>query len=216
MTPDLIIFIASWGRLLAGAAVLAAVLLVFLVVRRRTERRYLRWGAFVLAGLMAAGGAGTLFIFTRTTLGKVLDLTVGKHPLVGQRLALSFKQVSDDAPGTLDAHAGKVVLLSLWATWCEPCRHELPDIEQVSTGLAGDGLVVLMVSDEEREVLLGQPASKGPLQGYVEFDELPEKLREIARIRPVNIFIDREGIVRGVFIGPRDRAFFEQQARRYL
>jgi thiol-disulfide isomerase/thioredoxin len=216
MTPDLILFAASWGRILSGAAVLAAVLLVLLVVRRGPERRWLRWSAFTLAGLMATGGGVSLYVLTNTKMGEILDLTVGKHASVGQRLPLRFKQVADDAPGTLEAYAGKVVLLNIWATWCEPCRHENPDLERVSAELAGDGLVVLMVSDEEREVLLKQPASKGPVHGYVEFDELPESLRDIAMIRPVNIFIDREGIIRGVFIGPRDRAFFEQQARRFL
>jgi peroxiredoxin len=48
---------------------------------------------------------------------------------------------------------GKIVLLNFWATWCPPCRKEMPDMEKLSQTYADQGLVVLAVSDEGREVV---------------------------------------------------------------
>ena len=53
----------------------------------------------------------------------------------------------------LDAFRGKVVLLNFWATWCPPCRREMPDMEKLYQRLSQKGLVVLAVSDEKRETV---------------------------------------------------------------
>ena len=44
---------------------------------------------------------------------------------------------------------GKVVLLNFWATWCPPCRKEMPDLEALYSRFKDKGLVVLAISDEE-------------------------------------------------------------------
>jgi len=56
---------------------------------------------------------------------------------------------------SLDALRGKVVLLNFWATWCPPCRREMPDMEKLYQRFARKGLVVLAVSDEKRETVEG-------------------------------------------------------------
>jgi peroxiredoxin len=56
---------------------------------------------------------------------------------------------------SLDALRGKVVLLNFWATWCPPCRKEMPDMEVLYRRFKEKGLVVLAVSDEERETVAG-------------------------------------------------------------
>jgi len=56
---------------------------------------------------------------------------------------------------SLEALRGKVVLLNFWATWCPPCRKEMPDMEALYRRFQKKGLVVLAVSDEERETVVG-------------------------------------------------------------
>lgn len=46
---------------------------------------------------------------------------------------------------------GKVVLLNLWATWCGPCKRELPDIVALSSEMASQGVVVVGVSLDQKE-----------------------------------------------------------------
>jgi peroxiredoxin len=48
---------------------------------------------------------------------------------------------------------GKVVLVNFWATWCPPCRKEMPDLNALHKRFQGQGLVVLAISDEEEPVV---------------------------------------------------------------
>jgi peroxiredoxin len=68
--------------------------------------------------------------------------------LVAALLAASPPLELTDANGTkhrLSDYRGKVVLLNFWATWCEPCRDELPSIERLRAALARRPFVVLAV-----------------------------------------------------------------------
>lgn len=50
---------------------------------------------------------------------------------------------------TLSELRGKVVVVNFWATWCPPCRKEMPDLEALYNQFRGEGLVVLAISDED-------------------------------------------------------------------
>src|SRR5437660_470133 len=50
---------------------------------------------------------------------------------------------------TLQALRGKVVLVNFWATWCDPCRREMPDLEALYRRFKNQGLVVLAISDDD-------------------------------------------------------------------
>ncbi len=51
----------------------------------------------------------------------------------------------------LKAHRGKVVLVNFWATWCEPCRHEMPSIQRLRDRLGDTRFAVLPVNVDEPE-----------------------------------------------------------------
>ena len=63
---------------------------------------------------------------------------------------LSLKDLSGK-PWTLSELRGKVVMVNFWATWCPPCRKEMPDLQALYEQFAAQGLVILGISDEEAE-----------------------------------------------------------------
>lgn len=76
-------------------------------------------------------GAMTTFVFKKTPM----DLPE----------SVAFNDKAGQAVG-LDRFAGKVVLLNLWATWCAPCRKEMPDLDKLQVDLGGDRFEVVAVS----------------------------------------------------------------------
>jgi thiol-disulfide isomerase/thioredoxin len=55
-------------------------------------------------------------------------------------------QTLDGQETTMDAFAGKVVVLNLWATWCAPCREEMPGLDRLQARFSGQDVVVLALS----------------------------------------------------------------------
>ncbi|MEL6478150.1 MAG: TlpA disulfide reductase family protein, partial [Pseudomonadota bacterium] len=55
---------------------------------------------------------------------------------------------TDDQPMTVADLSGKVVLMNFWATWCPPCRAEMPSIDRLAGAVAGDDIAVMAVSTD--------------------------------------------------------------------
>ncbi|MFN8009288.1 MAG: redoxin domain-containing protein [Terriglobia bacterium] len=88
---------------------------------------------------------------------------------------------------------GKVVLLSFWATWCGPCRMEMPVLDKLSQQYHSKGLLIFGINDEDRETIQDYLQENG-----YRFPTLIDESQEVAilyRIRaiPTMVVIDREG-----------------------
>jgi thiol-disulfide isomerase/thioredoxin len=64
-------------------------------------------------------------------------------------------------PYKLSDMRGKVVLVNFWATWCPPCRREMPDLDKLNARFAPQGLVVVSISDEDQAKVAPFIASSG-------------------------------------------------------
>ena len=88
---------------------------------------------------------------------------------------------------------GKVVLVNFWATWCQPCRKEMPDLDALYKRFKDQGFVILGISDEEapkvKELLAEQKVS------YPILLDPGRKINELFRIEgiPKNFVYDRNG-----------------------
>lgn len=90
-------------------------------------------------------------------------------------------------------YRGKVVLVNIWATWCAPCRAEMPTLDRLYQERKDRGLVVLGMSDESSEVqkrFLKEVPVSYPLLALK--PDVPSLYRDIARY-PEIFLIDREG-----------------------
>jgi len=106
---------------------------------------------------------------------------------------------------TLDKWKGRVVLLNLWATWCAPCRREMPHLAQLQEKLGSDDFEVVALSVDRKgveaiSVFLGMAKASG-LNIYV--DRTTKVLGQLkARGLPVTLLIDRQGKEAGRLLGP--------------
>jgi peroxiredoxin/outer membrane lipoprotein-sorting protein len=133
--------------------------------------------------------------------------------LPGERVLLTGKNAMDfelkDIQGAqvrLSDYRGKIVLLDFWATWCPPCRKELPSIEKLHREFAGKDVVVLGINDED----------SGTVKGFLKKNEytlptLMDSKKNVhrmygARAIPTVIVIDRNGVIRVHYIGGRSEA----------
>ena len=129
----------------------------------------------------------------------------------------SLKTLAFDAPDgmpmTLADHAGKTVLLNLWATWCAPCRAEMPALDTLQKEMGGDDFEVVAVNvdtgdDEKPKKFLGDIKVES-LAFYRDntldlFNEL--KTRGLALGLPVTLLIDKEGCLLASMNGPAEWA----------
>jgi peroxiredoxin len=115
---------------------------------------------------------------------------------------------------TLAALKGRIVLLNFWATWCPPCRKEMPDMEKLYRKYDSKGLTVLAVSDEKRETVEGFLA-KNPYSFPVLLD--PEKKANSAFFIdgiPKSFIFDREGRLAAQAIDMRTETQFMELLKR--
>ncbi|HEY2462239.1 MAG TPA: TlpA disulfide reductase family protein [Candidatus Acidoferrum sp.] len=96
-------------------------------------------------------------------------------------------------PQSLANHKGEVVLVNLWATWCEPCRNEMPKLDQLYRDKKQQGFTVFGLSDEDaaqQRKFLKQIPVTYPL--LIVNPQIPALYRDIARY-PATFLIDRQG-----------------------
>ncbi len=112
---------------------------------------------------------------------------------------------------TLAAFKGKVALVNLWATWCNPCREEMPALDRLQAALGGADFAVVPVSID-----IGDPARPAAFLEKIGVKNLPLytdrttkifeslKSRGLAIGLPVTVLLDRNGCQLGHINGPAE------------
>ena len=130
------------------------------------------------------------------------------EPLVVGKAAPDFALTDlNDKPIKLSDYRGKVVFLNFWATWCAPCREEMPSMEVLFKNFEKDGLVILAVSiDRVTTTKDIPPFVKGMnLTFPVLIDSWGKTDKPYKRMGvPETFIIDQEGVIREIVIGPKD------------
>ena len=173
---------------------------------RRPAPPALRFG-LPAALLVCVAGAG----LAARLDGRSVPLNMLLPTLDAPAPALSYFDTSGRSR-TLAELQGKVVLLNFWATWCVPCRREMPMLSKLQREHADQGLVVLYVSLEDPEVL-------APFLAANRFDGIQGRLDNAAefygagKFYPLSYLISRDGRVAHRWSGrPREDWLSEQVA----
>jgi len=168
----------------------------------------------------------TLLLLLATTLawhnfGRVEQAeSLSGEPLRSSQQLGPFREISDpqplakfrfaDADGrlrSLDEFVGKVLLLNIWATWCPPCRKEMPSLDRLQARMGGDDFQVLAISTDLQGVAqvgeFYQSAGISSLQLFIDHDGETESALKLPGL-PTTFLIDREGKTIGVKVGPAE------------
>lgn len=166
-----------------------------------TEQAPLRTASRLLIGLAAMAILALAFGVVWMQSAKYEPLTVGK-------VAPDFELPGlDEKPVRLSDYRGKVVFLNFWATWCKPCREEMPSMEVLYKNFEKDGLVILAVS-------IDRVTTKKDIPPFVKGMNLTfpvlvdswgqtDKRYKLMGV-PETYIIDQDGVLREKVIGPRD------------
>jgi thiol-disulfide isomerase/thioredoxin len=106
------------------------------------------------------------------------------------------------APVRLSEHLGEVVIINFWATWCGPCRQEMPLLDALYGKYRQAGLILLSVNLDENV----EPAIEMAQTLKVSYPVLFDARKEVGRAydvgaMPVTVLVDRAGVVRYVSEG---------------
>jgi peroxiredoxin len=132
----------------------------------------------------------------------------GLNPLPTPIPAPAFKlKDMDDDSHDLQEYAGKVILLNFWATWCPPCRREMPSMERLYQELQAEGFVVVAINqfeDPDHVFAFTGQLSEDPTFPIL-FDR-DSRVAESYNVKglPSTYLIDRQGRVRYRAIGGRE------------
>jgi thiol-disulfide isomerase/thioredoxin len=126
----------------------------------------------------------------------------GSSALLGQPAAdFALRSLAGDNV-RLSEHLGEVVVINFWATWCGPCRQEMPLLDEIYNKYLRAGLVLFSVNiDEQRD-----PAVEMARTLKVSYPVLFDERKDVSRAyqvgtMPVTVLIDRAGVVRYVSEG---------------
>ena len=158
----------------------------------------------VVLGVIAVLGIG-LLVLVHALGDEIFPVGVGSRaPAFSAHVLGSATQTK-----TLADYQGQVMIVNIWATWCEPCKVEMPSLEQLYKLYGPSGLKVVAVSIDET-------ASDDSIRAYARnmgltFEILHDKTGEMEKAYqttgyPESFVVARDGVIRKKWIGPDDWA----------
>ncbi|HKP53223.1 MAG TPA: redoxin domain-containing protein [Chloroflexia bacterium] len=129
--------------------------------------------------------------------------TLKEEPKIGS-LAPDFelKDVSTGKTVKLSSLRGRPVWINFWATWCPPCREEMPDMEKIYGEYEGKGLAILGLDVQESAQKVKEFTGSLELTWTFMLDEKGDVANlYFANSLPSHFFVDKNGIIQAVHIG---------------
>ena len=183
----------------------------------------------ILVGLLVMTGQSTLLASSRfiawiPNLEGVLKIKDQTPPQPAPAANASFEPVPDVEFRTLSGKSfrlnelkGQVVLLNFWATYCIPCREEIPALNSLQHELAAKGLKIVGASlDDTAEDVNTYQKEVTKFEYDVLIGTSDAKVKFQQSVLPTTYLIDRQGRIRQKIIGARDKAAWEAAVKPLL
>jgi thiol-disulfide isomerase/thioredoxin len=143
----------------------------------------------------------------------------------GNSIAISPTPVAiDSVPKSLESFRGKVVILDIWATWCPPCRVEIPDFIKLQNKYRDQGLEIVGVSIDPIDQRGGGAAAVGPFMQQYGINYTIWTISNISALGqfpmgngiPTTYILDRNGRAVKTHVGFRPMSVFESEIKPLL
>jgi len=145
------------------------------------------------------------------------------YPTLASAVAAAEIKGLDGNTFTLNDKTGKVMLVNLWATWCGPCRSEIPALVKMQESLGQQGFEVLGLNTDDEDVqAIDNFATELKINYPIAYADttLQANFLKISKFPgiPQSFLIDRDGRLRGVFRGanPADVRKMEEVVRKVV
>jgi peroxiredoxin len=165
--------------------------------------------------LLVAGVVGLALLFAVFSRSKLAAPVQPGAPAP----AFELPRVGGGEPVSLASHAGRVVLLNFWATWCKPCEDEMPAMERLYRALEGDGFELLAVSQDETEDVVVAFRDRLSLSFPIALDADKKVSSDYQTYRfPETLLIDPHGAIVERYVGPKDwdNPAYQERLRRLI
>ena len=185
---------SNWRfRLLVSSLALPVPFLITLMLALRDQRE----GALSFSAKIGLGIAALSLLLIAKPATDGLARSKQSHNMAMHDVPAPMFDTLDiqGKPQRLADYKGQAVLVNIWATWCEPCRTEMPQLDKLYRSRKADGFVVLGISDEtieKQQAFLSQVPVTYPL--LTTAPGVPAFYREIAKY-PTIFLIDRKGML---------------------
>jgi len=175
----------------------------------RLERRFL---AIATLGLIALAGA------CGTGPGGGGDGPVTKSAVAVGQIAPDFELPDlDGNPVSLSDFDGQVRLVDFWATWCAPCREEVPMFKDFHEEFGPEGFALLAISMDDDGALVQEFVAEHdiPYPNLLGNAEVEQTFGPIVGY-PMAFLLDRDGKIVETFVGAKPRKVLEEKIRKLL
>jgi len=200
--------------------VLASLLAAFHIILRRGPNG-MAWSGLALGLLSLALSAGLAFLYVKgvqkfrgqlDTRQQTASVEEGiMEDWIGVEAPDLTVQSLDGETFRLSDLKGRRVILDFWATWCPPCRLEIPHFVQLAEENPRDKLLIVGISSEDEATLKEFLAEQEINYPIVSTDALPAPFDSIEAI-PTTFFIDRRGIIQDIIVGYHDYDALKERA----
>ena len=183
----------------------------------------------ILVGVLVMTGQSTLLASSRLTaiipnLEGLLSLNQPATPAPTLQPNATYETAPDVEFQTLTGQAfrlkelqGQVVLLNFWATYCIPCREEIPALNALQKELQSQGLKIVGASlDDDAEGVNAYQQEVAKFEYQVLIGSGDAKVKYAQQVLPTTYLIDRQGRIRQKIIGARDKAGWEAAVKPLL
>ncbi len=165
-------------------------------LQRSATYRYIIW-LIALAAL-----AVIVFVFEPFFVSRPAK-TAGPAGLVGHAAPIFALRDDHGMRVSLGRYRGRLVVMNLWASWCPPCRAEMPDLQRLAALYAGRDIAIVGVNEGESPDRAGAFANSLGIRFPIWIDSAEQYGRTYTALGlPTTIIVDRRGIVARAFDGP--------------